>query len=405
MATNLEKAYSAANVPQLFKTVYQPYYENAYNSNDSLWGRIKKVTKPFGEGIKFPWPIGYKGGISSGTMGDSLPAPYTTVTLTHKKVYATTLMERDAIYNSMGSDAAFVAATSEDIKKTVEADQWNHRHIMFGKGDGSLGTINTGGVTDNTGGNYSLVISAATWVEGWFEENMLVNVASGTEKFVIQTVTSSTRTIVVQRQSGGSQVPAQGEVIYKQNSRNNDPVGLGQALDCVVGSSIYGFTCARPHTPTRIDAASAGISSAILNELVVKIEQKCGQCPTDIYTSFKQYQQLLDILEDKKYYPVEVGPSAKNLEGKLSWSGIGIMTSSGKVNIFPHKMCPDDRLYALNLKHMAVYRAPGYGWVKDDIGGNGYLRVAGADQLSAYIANYEQLWIPMAYMGVVHTLA
>lgn len=405
MATDLAKPYSAANVSQLFKTVYQPYYENAYNSNGPLWSRINKVTKAFGTQIQFPWPQGYKGGVSSGTLGESRPATYSNVVLTHKKVYATTIMARDAIYASMGSDASFIEATSEDIKKTVEADTWNWRHILFNDGTGSLGTINTGGVTDNTGGNYSLVISTATWKESAFEENQIVNVASGTEKFYVVSVTPSTRTVVVQRQSGGVQVPAQGEVVYKQNSRNNDPQGLRGACDAAIGGSLYGITLTRKHTSTSIDASSAGISTALINQLCVQVEKKCGKAPTDCVTSYTQYQFLLDLLEDKKYFPVSVEPSAKNLKGRISWNGIGINTTQGQINVFPDPMCEDDRFYALNLDMIKLYRNPGYGWVNDDIGGKGYLRTYGVDQFEAYIATYGEIFIPPCYQGVIKSLA
>lgn len=407
MATDLQKAYSSANVSQLFKTVYQPYYENMYNSNGPLWSRIKKVTKAFGSQIQFPWPQGYKGGVSSGTMGESRPASYSTVTLTHKKVYATTVMQRDAIYSSMGSDAAFVAATSEDIKKTVEADNWNHRRILFSDGTGKLGTIKaSAGVTDNTGGNYSLVVSDATWKEAHWEENQLINIETGnTDKFYVVSVTPSTKTIVVQRSSGGTQVPANGDAIFLQNSENTDPTGLKGAFDAAIGDSLYGITLTRKHTATTIAAASAGISTAMLNQLCVQIEAKCGIAPTDCVTSYTQYQFLLDLLEDKKYFPVTVEPAAKNLKGRISWNGIGINTTQGQINVFPDPMCEVDRFYAVNMDYMTLYRNPGFGWVNDDIGGKGYLRTAGVDQFEAYIASYEQLFLPPVYGGVITGLA
>ena len=50
------------------------------------------------------------------------------------------------------------------------------------------------------------------------------------------------------------------------------------------------------------NAASSAISTDMLNEVMLKIKKQCGKSPNLIVTSFKQYEKILNLLEDKKQY-------------------------------------------------------------------------------------------------------
>jgi hypothetical protein len=360
---------------------------------------IEKTNDFTGKYMEFPVPTSYKGGVSSGRLPETHGASYGDCKVLPKKVYAADRVDRESIMASLSSKGAFVKAISECIKKTVEADVWNHNRILFGNADGSLGTIDS--VVDNGAGNYSIVITAATWKEANWEENMFVNVSTGTDLFEIQSVTASTLTIVVQRQAGGTDVPAGGNVVYMQRSRNNDPHGLKYVCDAV-GGSLYNITVGRKWQAYQ-RAAGIGISVPVLNKAMIQVEKQSGQVPDTIVTSSVQFEKLLNLVEDEKRYFRGVQKPAKNV-ADFSFSGIEFASAKGPIVIFWDKFCESDRCYFLNTKHIKYFRRPNSGWVKDDIGGNGYLRVVDEDQFEARFATYGQIFIAPIFQGVVTTL-
>lgn len=405
MATNLQKEFSLANLDSLFKVSYKKYYDNTFNSSTPTWSQITKTNDFRGKRLEFPAPLGFKGGVGSGSLPETANATYGDVQITSKKVYAVDRVDRESIYAS-GGDGAFVPALNECIKKTVEADMWNHSRILFGTGDGCLGKINTSGVTDNGGGNYSLVVSASggtatDWKEANFEENMFVNIETGnTDLFQIQSVTPSTHTIVVQRQSGGTQVPAATDEIFLQGSEDNDPHGLKQVCDATSGT-MYNVTVGRRWQSYQ-KAVTSGITTDLLNHMMTQVEKQCGTPPKMIVTSYVQWEKVLNLLEDDKRYSLTtMSPKAENLVGKISFNGVQFMSSQGAVKIFPERFCETDRVYFLNTDHIKYFRRPNSGWVKDDIGGNGYLRVADEDQFEARFATYGDIFIAPPFQGVL----
>lgn len=405
--SNLQQEFSQANVDALFKTKFLKYYENVFNTSTPLWNDIRKTNDFVGKRLEFPVPTSYKGGVGSGTIPETKNASYGDVLITSKKVYAADRVDRESIMASMSSEGAFVKAMAECIKKTVEADVWNHNRILFGNGDGSLGTSKaSGAVTANGSGNYSVIIGegASTFKAANFEENMFVNFGTGTDKFEIQSVTESTRTIVVQRQAGGTDVPVDGAVVYLQGSKDNDPHGLKNVLDAT-SSTLYNVTVSRKWQAYQEDV-STGLTTDLMNKVMTRIDKKVGVAPNKILTSYVQYEKLLNLLEDdKRYQLTSSAPKGyESVKGVLSFSGIQFMSSRGAINIYPDKFCEDDRMYFLNSDHIVYYRRPNSGWVKEDIGGNGYLRVADEDQFEARLATYGQIFIAPTFHGRIKGL-
>lgn len=412
MSSDLHEAFDyRTNADPLFKVKFGRYYENQFNSKRPAWSQVKKNNSFVAKRLEFPVPTTYKGGVGSGRLPESKSATYATVQVTAKRVYATDKVDRESVIASIGSEAAFVEAMAETIKKVVEADIWNHTRIFFNDGTGALGTINAGGVTNNGGGNYDIVISAATWKEANWEENMFVNFAAagalvgGTEKFEITAVAPSTRTISLQRQAGGAQVPADADVCYLQGSFNADPMGLKGACDAV-GGNLYGVPVGRKWQAYQRAAGGIGISTPILNKAALTMEKKTGVPPNRIFCSYVQYEKILNLMEDQKRYSMcEVGSSAKNLKGKVSFPGVQFLSTQGPVAILPDQFIEDDRIYLCSMDHIEYHRRPRSGWVKDDIGGNGYLRVVDEDAFEARYATYGDIFICPTFQGVITGLA
>jgi len=399
--TNLSSEYSYLNTltDGLYKTKYGELYDETFNTATPLWNEVAKTNDWVGKRMEFPVPTAYMGGVGSGSLPEWRPSQYGDVGFTSKRMYAVHRVDRESVMASMGNDGAFVKLMAEASKRTVQADAWNHNRAMFNDGTGSLGTIDTGGVTDNTGGNYSIVISSTTWKEANWEEGILINVGTGTtDVFLVQTVTPSTRTIVIQRQAGGTVVPAQANVCFMQGSENNDIMGL-KILD-LTSSTAYGVPVTRKWQASQIFNYGAGISPQLLNRIMLETEKKCGKQPTTGVTSYKQYELLLNQMEDqKRYNMVEV--QAKGTKAQISYRGIEFIGSQGIMKIFPDKFCEDDRFYALNTKYIKYFRRPKTGFVKEDVGGEGYLRVIDEDQFELRHATYGEMFIALPFHGVV----
>ncbi len=403
-------AFSITAQSALFKTKFGKLSENAYNSANPILGTIKKQYDFVGEDMKVAVPTYFAGGVGSGTLPTANPASAVKATIQAKRVYATTEIEREALKASSSDEGAFVEAMKWNVQKTVEAYNRNASRIMFGDGTGALGTTTAADFTDVTGTTFavgdtaSAVITSASWVEGHWEEGDYVNVGTAADVLEVISVTPSTRTIVFEKISGTTDFTTGGagtsKIIYMQNSKDNDPEGLKGVLDAT-SSTKYGVSIARRFQATQIAAGGAGVSTDIMNELISKIMYKSGKAPKLIVTSYTQMRKIKNFLEDQKVYMID--PRASELKGKVSWSGIEYMANGAKLAIIEDRMCPDDRMYALNTDFITSYHRPGFGWFDDD--GTVFLRQTNSDAYGARYGGYYQNYIIPSFHGVVTGLA
>lgn len=385
----------------LFKTKFLKLSENAYNSATPLLGTIKKTYDFVGEEAKPAVPTFFAGGVGSGTLPTSSPAKVVKATLTAKRVYATTEIEREAIKASSNDEGAFVNALKFSVEKTVESYNRNASRIMFGNGTGALGTLQADAA--GTAADPLITISAATWVEGHWEENDIVNVGTNASTFLVVEVFPLTREVQLERLTGTLDLTADGntEIVYMQNSKDNDPMGLKGACDAVSGDTLFGVTVQRRFQATQIDAGGVGISTDGIDELVSKIMFKCGKAPKMIFTSYKQVRKIKSFLEDAKTYMVD--PRSSELKGKISWAGLEYLANGQKIAIIEDRMCPDDRMYAVNPDFITSMHRPDFGWFDDD--GTVFLRSQDEDKYGARYGGYYQNWIIPSFHGVITNLA
>lgn len=385
----------------LFKTKFGKMSENAYNSANVLLGTMKKEYNFVGEDMKVAVPTFFSGGVGSGSLPTANPASSVKATLVAKRVYAVTEIQREAIKASQGDEGAFVEALKWNVKKTVEAWNRNASRIAFGDGSGSLGQFS--GNATGTAALPVITVTAASWVEGHWEENDYVNVNSDSSVFEVIGVDPTTLEVSLERISGSLDLTAIGvgtHTVYMQNSRNNDPQGLKGVCDATTGN-LYGVAVARRWKATQIAANGAGISADFLNQLIIEVQYKCGQTPKKIMTSYVQYRKILNFLEDHKVYMVD--PRASELKGKISFKGIEYMSDAGPIGIFADKMCPDDRVYAVNTDFITAYHRPDFGWFDDD--GTVFLRKTDSDAYEARYGGYYENYIIPTFQGVITGLA
>lgn len=394
--------FSLTTASELFKITYGKLSDNVYNSSNVILGRTKKSYDFVGKRKEVAVPMSFQGGVGSGSLPVANPANCADAQITAKKVYGVCEIDREAIKAAMNDEGSFVRGTKHTVEKTVESYMRNMSRMLFnGLANGSVGTIAAGGVTDNTGGNYSLVISTASWKEANFEEGDYINIESGNlDLFEVQAVVPSTKTVTVQRITG-SQVPVAADVMFMQGSEGTDITGIQTVLQATSGS-LYGVPVARRwQAGHQKNAGGSGITPDKLNEGILEIQRKCGKVPNLIVTSFTQYRKILNFLEDAKEYCVE--PRSPELQGKISFKGVEYMSSAGAIPIFPERFVDDDKICLLNDNYMELHHRPGQGWFDDD--GTVFLRKSSSDAYEARYGGYMELYMPPTFHGYIHNLA
>ena len=392
------RTFSITEASALFKIKYEKLSENVYNSANVLLGRVKKSYKFTGKQMIIAIPQSFAGGVGSGTLPKANTAIYEDAQITAKKVYAVVEIDRETIKASMNDEGAFVRATKEVVQKGVESWMRNMSRILFNDGSGDLGTLAANAT--GTAAAPVCVISAATFKEANFEERDIID--GDSSDFEITSVVPSTRTVTLARLDGSEDLTATGSgtVLHMQNSSGNDPEGLKGVLDATSGTK-YGITVARRWQAHQKDAGAASLSTDLMNEMVLAVKKKSGKSPNLIITSYKQFEKLLNLLEDQKRYSLD--PRAKNLKGKVSFSGVQFMGADGVIGIFPERFCEDDRMYFLNDNHINIYHSPDFVWFDDD--GTIFLRKASTDAYEARYGGYLQVYINPNFHGVLTNLA
>ena len=418
-----------ADLSALFKIKYEKLSENVYNSANVLLGRCKKSYNFVGSKMQITIPQSFAGGVGSGTLPKASRALYAAAEITSKKVYAVVQVDRETIKAAMKDEGSFVRATKEVVKKGVESYMRNLSRILFSDGEGiiALAHASTAATYNSTDKELTITLTSG-FNEADLEERDLVNIegvsAGGitgdVTAFEIVEVNASAGTITVSCSSDqSSNVTASGKISI-QNSLGVDPMGLkgavgdknittskssgGAAGNLSAATDLYSVPLTRKWQSVEKDASSASISTDLLNEVMLAVEKKCGKAPNLIVTSFKQYEKILNILEDQKRYQVNTRSGLKSSSGAdISFSGVEFMSSAGPIGIFPERFCDDDRVYFLNDSHIQIYHRPNFGWFDDD--GTVFLRMANEDAYEARYGGYFQIYINPCFHGVLQNLA
>lgn len=390
--------FSLTTASNLFKIKYGKLSENTYNSSNVLLGRVKKDFNFTGKRMDIAVPTSFAGGVGSGSLPTANFAAVEDAIITSKKMYSVIQIDRESIKAASQNEGAFVELTKYSVQKGVESWMRNMSRALFNDGTGALGTIQAGGVSGT--GPWQVVISAATWKEANFEEKDYVNLeGSLSAVFEITAVVPSTRTVTLAAISG-SYTPVAGDVIYMQNSKNADPSGIKGVLDAISGTQ-YGITVGRRwQAGAQVAAGGAGLTTDLMNQVMLEVQRKSGKVPNLIMCSFTQYRKLLNVLEDQKQYIVE--PRSPELVGKVSFRGVEFMSSAGPVGVFPERFIEDDRMYFLNDNMIQLYHRPDFGWFDDD--GSVFLRTSG-DAYEARYGGYLESYIVPPFHGVISGLA
>lgn len=404
-SSSLEKPFSLAEVPELFKTDFKEYQEAVYNEDIMLWSQLPKKEYT-GKQQDFPKPFNYSGGVSAGSLPKKRAASYETVRFSNVRMYSCADVEREAIALSMSSKGAFVKLMDEPMKKIRESFVWNMERAMHGTSDGKLGTIDTGGVTDNGSGNYTIVLASAKMAN--FEEGMFVNIETGnTDLFEITEVDPDNDEIVVQREVGGTQVPAQTDEVFMQQSEDEDPVGLEDMTSATSGTRYNIDTAHRKWHATQRNGGGKAVTPQLFTSTILQHEKRVGKRKGVDFgmASYLQYEKLLNQYEDTKMYDtIKVGPKDKSLKAHISWDGIVVHAPTGPFMLFPNRFVPDSEVWMMRIGECAIYEAPKSGFVTEDTG-TPLLRHQDEDKFEIRWAWYGQLYFPPVCLARLYNLS
>jgi len=256
----------------------------------------------------------------------------------------------------------------------------------------------------------SVTITAASFLEAPWMINDLLNVASGTDLFLVSDIDLSARTIRLVRQAG-TQVPNVGEKLYKQKSKDNEMFGLKGVVDTTTGN-LYGIPVGYRWQSKTVAAAGQTLSVKLMRQLDQEMRfQARGELPTDYIMSATQLR-LFEDGEDAKsiiYIQPQVSPDRE------AGSQVAAVKINGRtVRLHWSPYCQEDRMYAINRKKTHMYIRPDTA-DGNDPGGfieNGDsiffpLHVSGTplDSYALFYASYAEFFINPVFTGAITGLA
>lgn len=408
----------------LFKINYYKKSENMYNSDNVLQGRIKKVYNFTGKQKFVATPLSFSGGVGAGKLPKSNNGKYEGAVITAKRCYATCEIEREAIYASKDDKGAFVRATKEVVHKTVESYMRNGSRILFGDGSSILGRLDSVALVVSVGSAHTITVSADSFNEANWEEMDYIQAVTGmsalpdntggaaeggqteTNLLEVTDVDPDTREITLSGTSAvlnglnGATNATTG--FCMQKSYEVEPQGIKGIFEASKAGSgtLYNIPVQRRWKSFTHDAATSGVSTSLLNKVMLKTKIKSGKAPDMIMCEEDQYQNIIDLMEDQKVYNL---PN-KNLTAHMGFEGVEYIGAGGKkIGIFIDRFAEKGLVYFLNSARIESHHRPGFGWFDDD--GTVFLRLQDDDAYGARYGGYMDYFIIPTGHGFLHNLA
>ncbi len=422
-----DQSVSTTTLSNLFKIKYGKKSFAVFNTSTPLWSRVKKNHGEFKgktSGLTINAVLGFTGSVGAAVIPEANVFTDVNAVLTRKKQYARMLLDREAMVASEGKDAAFEQVTKYQVKKCVESFMRNMERQLFAIENGMIfqgdGTTNVTG-NGSTGTPYLVIGLASNWVDGFVEVGDSIQVAGETTILRISNVVRSTRQVALVGTSAALAAAAGGPSatsakFYIQGinaaaatpTSGNDITSILQVCKAT-SSTLYGVSVGERFQSQQINAASAGITTDLINQLVTQVEQFAGESPDILVTSYKQYRKLQDLLGDKLRYMDVTNREKMFRKAEFNMQGIQWNTTSGVIPVVTSKMCPDDHFFALNTDNISLFTSEAPKWFDED--GTVLLRTgftSGSTTSDSYEARYGlygELFVHPQAQGVLYGLA
>lgn len=410
--------FSATDEANLMKIKYGQHQDKQFNEDTPLKRRIIIKDDFAGSEIKFPVTQSVGGGVSSGNLPTANISKTGSVTLSSKKLYAAIAVDRESMLAAMKDEGAFVRATADAVDKATRSFNRNLERMMTVGDATGTGALITGHASNSvvTGSGtacapYVVTFNAAsqyTDVDAEvFEENDLVNINSETTELEIVTIATTATSVVLSlvgtsstlstRASGCGAAFGATDKIYMEGSKDNEMIGI-RGVIAASSSTLYGITVGRRWKSFQKNAAAA-LTVDLINEVVLGVKRQSGASPKMVLSSYKQYEKLLNLLEDKKRYPI---PARR---GEVSFEAVQVMTADGAIPVFVSRFIKPSEMFFLNDDYIRLHLRPGGIQWHADLDNSVFKRNPTADQYDARYGAYGQLFVNPHFQGYLYGLS
>ena len=414
--------YTASNEANLMKIKYARLIEKQFNMENPLFGRIKKSQDFVGSQKDYPVVQSIGGGVGAGSLPTANENKISKASLLTKKLYATVSIDRETMKAAKTDEGSFVRMTKYPVKIATKSFNRNlERMLTRAPADGSLaaGSAGNSSVTGNgtagtpyivsldDAGVYSLAHAESIEIGDLVNINdettdlevVDVNVVSavpGSIDIEISLVGSSTRLDALVAAPNGLDAA---DDIFMQGSKDNELQGL-ESIIAATSGSYKGISVGRRWKSYSKDAATAALSTDLMNDVVVNIKRQSGESPDMILASYAQYIKLLNLLEDHKRY--QLPARDKKFKGQISFSGVEYMSPDGVIPVMASRFVSDEKMLFLNSNHIELCCRPGgFEWFDED--GTVFLRESG-DSYEARYGGYCDFFVNPHFQGQLDNL-
>lgn len=385
--------YESTKFANNFKTVFQKATEIALNLATPYRARVRKSNDFTGSDKTGSVSLSLGGGRgSSSTLPASNQRTTKKILISKIETYGKYVMDRPTLIAGSDDKGSFRRSDKIAVKGVVDSVNLNLERQCFAQD--VLGVI-TG---SPTGSNpYVCTISDATWVRANWVLGDYVNIETGnTDQFEITAIDASAKTVTVERITG-SQVPANTDQIFLQNSEGAEMIGYADAFDSSV-TSLFNVTKQYGWQSHIVDAASATISNDYLADAVIDVETTTGKAPTEIHASVGQFKNLLATISEPQYY---IGV-AKSGEYKMSYKGLSLLSpvSNEELPVFINRFIHDLEVFLINNEDSELMFAPKFGWFEE-----GPQRITGTTQYEYPFGGEVAHFFHPSHQAQIHSLA
>ena len=414
--------YTATDEANLMKIKYGKLIDKQFNMENVLFARIKKSQDFVGSTLKRPVIQSIGGGVGNGSLPTANNNKIGQASLSTQKLYAVVSIDRETMKAAKTDEGSFVRMTKFPVKIATKSFNRNLErqitrapiantgvivtgHASNGnvEGNGSVGTPYI--IEFDFAGQYSLahiesieigdILNVGTETGALEVVDIVVNSSvPGSIDFDVHLVGTSS---ILATDAATSPLV---ESLYMQGSKDNELEGLEGVIAATSGT-YKGISIGRRWQSYSKDAASAALSTDLMNDVVVNIKRQSGESPNLVLTSFHQYIKLLNLLEDNKRY--NLAAKDKAFKASVSFSGIEYMSPDGAIPVMASRFVSDEKMLFLNDKHIElVCRPGGFEWFDED--GTVFLRETG-DSYEARYGGYAGLFINPHFQGQLDNLA
>lgn len=277
-----------------------------------------------------------------------------------------------------GDEASFANLIVDALDRARDRLMSDENRQFFGLGNGLLGAPAQAVTATGT-------LFTVDSVQ-YFRRNQVVDIFSGTTKTVDSyriAYVDRVNSIIAFSTSIGVSIDTTSQIV-KENIRDSAPtdgkemMGLRGIVDDSTDLTTFqnlDASAIREWRARRINAASANLTSDLLQRLIDDVGILSGEDPDMLIMHRKQRRKYLDIVVPQKRY----------MDGSMD-AGFSKLSFNG-MDLFLDKDCQSDTVYALNKGKLRKFELEALGMGRHE-GSDSFLRLVNQDVFQAYWRHY-----------------